>query len=154
MSELIEVIIELSLLNVHDVIFHLHEFISVLGEFFKESDNTCSQSITFGITNFNIFNFSKLNNGTGKVLNVLASFQESIKSNKQSIGGDLPLVLALGFVVKVSVLELVADVNTQGKFVVGFLNRITLDEVEDFLTVYLTAASCDDSVTDFSDDDY
>jgi len=62
------------------------------------------------------------------------------------------LVLRLSFVIEVSIFELVANINTQLELGVSFAEISTLDEAEDLLTVDLSAASLNDCVADFSDE--
>jgi hypothetical protein len=47
------------------------------------------------------------------VHDVLAAFGEGIKANKEGVGGYLPLVFGLSFVVEVGILELGADVKSE-----------------------------------------
>lgn len=56
---------------------------------------------------------TKLGDGTGQVHDVLAAFGEGIKANKEGVGGYLPLVFGLSFVVEVGILELGADVKSE-----------------------------------------
>jgi hypothetical protein len=73
LSEFVEVVIELSLLNIHDVILHLHEFSSRLVELLKDSVDTGSKSFTFGVTDFNLVDAFELDDGLDEMDNVLAS---------------------------------------------------------------------------------
>lgn len=152
LSKFVEIIVELSLLNIHDIIFDFHELILEFLEFFKKSYNTSSQSVTFGVTNFNFLDLTKLNDGASEVLDVLTSLKEGVKSNKESISSNLPLILALSFVLEVGILEFVTDVNAQRKFAVSLFDFFTLYEVEDFLTIDLSTASSNNCIADLSDE--
>jgi hypothetical protein len=66
---------------------------------------------------------------------VLASFRERIKSHEESVGCDFPLVLGLGLILKVSILELGANIKSKGELVVGLLGLFVLNESEDLLTI-------------------
>ena len=73
MSELIEVIIERSLLNVHDVIFDLTEFIDSYLEFSEDLFKTVSKSSTFGVSDLNLIKSLELLDGACEMHDVLAS---------------------------------------------------------------------------------
>lgn len=83
---------------------------------------------------------------------VLAPLGEGVQSHEESIGGDFPLVLSLGFVFKVSVFELGADVQGEDELVMGLLWLLSLDEAKDLLTIDLLVASVDDRVANLTDE--
>ena len=61
LSELEEVIVKLSSLNIHDVIFDLHEFLDSLFEFFVDLFDCLSQGVTLGVTDINLRQLLELN---------------------------------------------------------------------------------------------
>ena len=85
---------------------------------------------------------------------VLASLKEAIKSDEQSVRGDLPLVLGLSLVVKVGILELVANINSKSEAFVSLDSVQCFDKSKDLWSVHLIIALSDDSVTDLSDQHY
>ena len=115
LSELIEVIIESSHFNVHDIIFGLTELIDGCIELRIDLFKTISKSSTFSVSDFDLIKLFELQNGICKMHDVLASFKEAIKSDEQSVGGDLPLVLGLSLVVKVGILEFVANFDSKSE---------------------------------------
>jgi len=58
---------------------------------------------------------------------ILASFKEAIESNEQSVGCDFPLVFGLGLIVKVSILEFVANINDKGEFLMSLFDVTGID---------------------------
>jgi hypothetical protein len=113
--------------------------------------NTSSKSFTFSITNFNLLELVELHDGACQMHDVLASFQERIKSNKQCVCSDLPLIFRLSFVVKICIFEFVTNVKGKRKLIVGFFWLFSFDEAKDFFTTDLANALVDDSVANFSD---
>ena len=111
LSELVEVVVELSSLNVHDVVSDSGELVLCLGELLEDLLNCGSEGLTLGVTDVNFLEGRELDDSGGKVHDVLASLGEGVEADEESVGGDLPLVLGLSFVLKVGILELVADVN-------------------------------------------
>jgi len=87
------------------------------------------------------------------MLNVLASLREGVKSNEESVSGDLPLILGFSFVLEVSILEFGADIEGKNQFLVSLHWLFTLDKCEDLWTINVVSASGDDSITDLSDQD-
>lgn len=87
------------------------------------------------------------------MLDVLASLRERVKSHEKCIGGDLPLVLGLGFVLKVCILELGADIKSKDQLLVSLMWLLTLNEGKDLWSIDIVSASIDDGVADFSDQD-
>jgi len=120
LSELIEVIIESSHFNVHDIIFGLTELIDGRIELSIDLFKTISKSSSFGVSNFDLIELFELQNGVCKMHDVLASLKEAIESDEQSIGGDFPLILRLSLVVKVGIFEFVANINGKSKVFVCF----------------------------------
>jgi len=120
LSELIEVIIESSHFNVHDIIFGLTELIDGRIELSIDLFKTISKSSTFSVSDFDLIELFELQNGVCKMHDVLASLKEAIESDKQSIGGDFPLILRLSLVVKVGIFEFVANINGKSKVFVCF----------------------------------
>jgi len=85
------------------------------------------------------------------VLDVLAALRERVESHKQSVGSDLPLILGLSLVLKVSILEFGADVESKNKLLMCLLRLFTLNEGEDLWTINVVAASVDDGVANLAD---
>lgn len=83
---------------------------------------------------------------------VHAAFGESVKADEESIGGDLPLVLALGFVVEVGILEPGTHVEGQSELLVGLSSVFILDSVENFFAINKSAALGNDRVANFSNE--
>jgi hypothetical protein len=115
LSELIEVIIECSHLDVHDVIFGFTEIVDGSVELTVDLFETISKSSTFGVSDLDLVKLLELQNGVCKMHDVLASLKEAIKSDEQSVGGDLPLVLGLSLVVKVGIFEFVANFDSKSE---------------------------------------
>jgi hypothetical protein len=76
LSELVEVIIESSLFDVHDVVFNLHEVLNGSSELFVDLDDGSRKGLTLGVTNLNLLELLELHDGVGQVHNVLASLLE------------------------------------------------------------------------------
>ena len=73
LSKLVEIIIEHSLFNVHNVVFDLHELIDSNGEFIINLENTSSKSLTFSVTNLNSIKLIEFDDGLGQLHKILAS---------------------------------------------------------------------------------
>jgi len=140
----------MSFFNIHDVVLGADEVFNSLVEFFRDHVFCGSQSFTFRVTNFNAFEFMELDDGARKEDDVLASLLERVKSDKKSVCGDLPLILGLLLVLKVSVFEFGADVQYDSESLVSFMSLIILDMSEDCLGWNGFTASLDDSIADFS----
>ena len=93
----------------------------------------------------------ELHDGACQVHDVLASLRERIKSHEQGVGGDFPLVLGLLLVLIVGILELGADIQSEGKLIIGSFWLISSNESEDGWSINGTSASDDDGVADLSD---
>jgi hypothetical protein len=76
LSELVEVIIESSLFDVHDVVFNLHEVLNGSSELFVDLNDGSRKGLTLGVTNLNLLELLELHDGVGQVHNVLASLLE------------------------------------------------------------------------------
>ena len=83
--ELVNVILELSLLDIHDVIFLLilvdEVFLSFL-EIGVNSFHTCCKLVALGISDFNFIKCSELGDGAGEMCDVLTSLLERVQSNE------------------------------------------------------------------------
>ena len=154
LSKLVEVIIKCSHLDVHDVIFGLTELVDGGIELRVDLFKTVSQSSSFGVSDFDFIKLLELQYGVCKMHDVLASLKEAIKSDKQSVRGDLPLVLGLSLVVKVGILELVANINSKSEAFVSLDSVQCFDKSKDLWSVHLIIALSDDGVTDLSDQHY
>jgi hypothetical protein len=109
LAEVEEIVIEFAALNVHNVVGHGHELFDNNIELVKDLRETLAHGSAFSVTDFDFAQLLELLDGSCQVHDVHASFREGIKTHEKSVGGDLPLVLGLGLVVKVSVLVLGAD---------------------------------------------
>lgn len=86
--------------------------------------------------------------------NVLAPLGEGVQSHEESVGGDFPLVLSLGFVFKVSIFEFGAHVQGEDELVMSLFWLFTLDEAKDLLTIDVLVASGNDRVANLTDENY
>lgn len=84
---------------------------------------------------------------------VLASFDEGIKSNEEGTWGDFPGVLSLSLVVVVGLLKLGAELHAGGELGVGVLRGFVLDVAKDLVAVDLLSALENDGVANLSDED-
>jgi hypothetical protein len=73
LTELVEIVFEFSFLDVHDVIFDLHELFNCLLELVEDLEDGGTQSLTLGITNVDLLEFGELDDRIGQVLDILAS---------------------------------------------------------------------------------
>jgi len=83
----------------------------------------------------------------------MASFKEVVKSDKESIGGQLPLGLGKAFVLEVSVLELGADINGDLELF-GSLSWVAFQKVENSGTGNELSSLLNDSIAYLSDQDH
>jgi hypothetical protein len=147
-----EVIVELSSLNVHDVVGHVGELLDGCLEFGEDLEDRVGQGLTLGVSDVDVLQLVEHDDGVSQVPNVLASLRKGVQSHEESVGGDLPGVLGLGFVLKVGFLELGAHIMGQLQLVVSLLWLLSLDVAEDLLTVDRKSAGSDDCVADLSDE--
>jgi hypothetical protein len=110
--------------------------------------------LSFGVTNLNLLQLVELLDGAGQVHDVLASLREGIESNKESVGGDLPLVLALGLVVEVSLLEASTDLDAESEAVMSLLRVLSSNTLLNAITIDVVVAVKDDLVADLTDEDH
>jgi hypothetical protein len=84
---------------------------------------------------------------------VLASLKEAIESDKQSVCCDFPLVLRLSLVVKVSIFEFVADINSKTKVIICFfgVGSTRFNESKYLRPIHLLIALGDDGIANLSD---
>lgn len=150
------VILELSLLNVHDVIFLfvlIDESLLSLTEIGENCFDTQCEMIALGISNFNLIKCSELGDSVGEMRDVLTSLLERVQSNEESICGDLPLVFGLLLVFIVAHFELPANLKGLLKLFFSNLCLFILNEVKDLFTINEASAPVNDGVTDLSDED-
>lgn len=119
LAELKEVVVELTLLDVKNVVLNEHEIVDSLSKLVEDGKNVGGHGLSLGVTNFDLLELAKLGDGTGQVHDILAALSKGVKTNKESVGGDLPLVFGLALVVEIGVLELRADVKSEGKLLVS-----------------------------------
>jgi hypothetical protein len=120
LTELEEVVLELSALDVHDVELDTSEGLDGSVEFVENAGDRLGHGLTLGVSDLNLLELVELHDGAGQVHDVLASLAEGVEADEESVGGDLPLVLALGLVVEVGFLEASADLDAGGEALVGF----------------------------------
>jgi len=135
LAELEEVIVELSLLNVKDVVLNRGELGDGHTEFLKDGLDVGRHDLALSVADLNFLQLVKLGDCAGQVHDVLATFSEGIKTHKQRIGADLPLVLGLAFVVEVGVFESGADFEAHRQFAVCFTCSGLFNQVEDLGTI-------------------
>lgn len=152
MAELEEVVIEFALLDVENVVLDQHKVFHGFGELDVDLHDVGSHRLALGITNFNLLQLAELRDCTSQVHDVLAALGEGVKTHKQGIGGDLPLVLRLAFVLKVGVLEFGADVESKRQLLVRIEGLFVLDGLEDLAAVNSGATLLNDRVADLSDE--
>lgn len=112
LAELVEVVIEGSLFNVHDVVGDLHELLDGNIELSVDLDDGVGKSLTLGVTDLNLLKLLELDHSVGQVHDVLASLLEGIQSNKESVLSDFPLTSDLSLVLMVGLLELGAGIKS------------------------------------------
>jgi hypothetical protein len=88
------------------------------------------------------------------VHDVLASLGEGVEADEESVGGDLPLVLALGLVVEVSLLEASTDLDAESQAVMSVTGGLADDAFLNAVSVNKVVAVEDNLVTDLSDEDH
>lgn len=120
-SELVKIVIELLVLNVHNVVIQGLELVHSLLEFHEDLLQSFSQGFTLGTSEFNLSQLVELHDGVGQMQNVVTSFKEGIQSHKQGIGGQLPGVLSFGLILEIGIFELSAHINGGGQFFTGFI---------------------------------
>jgi hypothetical protein len=86
----------------------MHELFNSLVELIKDLHNRCSELLALGITDFDLLELVELNDGAGKVHNILAALLERVEAHEEGICCNLPLVSTLGLtlVFKVGILKL------------------------------------------------
>ena len=62
LSEREEVLVEVSLLDVHDVVLDGRELVNSLGELIEDPKDSGGQGLTFGVTNVNLLQLAELDN--------------------------------------------------------------------------------------------
>lgn len=152
LAEVEEIVVKFASLNVHDVIVDLHEVLNDDFEFVENLSEGLAHGSTLGVTDFDFLELLELLDSASQVHDVHAAFGESVKADEESVGGDLPLVLALGLVVEVGILEPGAHVQGQCELLVGLSSVLILDSVEDFLAINKSAALGNDGVADLSNE--
>jgi len=146
-----EVVIKLTLLDVKDVVLDEHEVLNSFGELVEDSHDVSGHGLALGVTNFNLLQLAKLVDSASQVHDVLAALRKGIKAHKERVGGDLPLVLALGLVLEVCILELGAHIEGKGQLLVSIPALLVLDGFEHFVSVNSRAALLNDSIADLAD---
>lgn len=135
MAELEEVIVELSLFNVEDVVLNRGELGDGHTEFLEYGLDVGRHDLALSIADLNLLQLVELSDCAGQVHDVLTTFSEGIKTHKQRIGADFPLVLGLAFVVEVGVFESGADFEAHRQFTVCFTCCGLFNQVEDLGTI-------------------
>mmetsp|Transcript_9277 Transcript_9277/g.10102 ORF Transcript_9277/g.10102 Transcript_9277/m.10102 type:complete len:229 (+) Transcript_9277:1035-1721(+) len=88
------------------------------------------------------------------MLNILTTFREGIQTDEQGIGGDGPGIVGLGFIVKVGLFELGANVEGQTQFIASLTGGIILDQGENIMSTDKFAGLYNESIANFSDQHY
>lgn len=153
-SELIKIVIELFVLNVHNVVIQGLELVHSFLEFHEDLLQSFSQGFTLGTSEFNLSQLVELHDGVSQMQNVVASFKEGIQSHKQSIGGQLPSVLSFGFILEISIFELSTHINCGGQFFTGFISFFAGNQLENGGSGHVFFGLGDDGVADLSDQDH
>ena len=71
--ELVEVVLELSLFDIHDIVGNGGELGLGISELFEDLLDCLREGLTLGVTNFNLLEGRELDDGRSKVHDVLAS---------------------------------------------------------------------------------
>jgi hypothetical protein len=150
LSELVEVIIESSLFNVHDIILNLHESFNGRIELLEDLDDGSGKSLSFSVTNLNLLKLLELHDGVGQMHNVLASLLERVQSDEECILGDFPLASDLSLVLMVGFLEFGTSVESLLEIGVSKMRLLILDEGKDLLLIDEVSAPINDCVGDLS----
>lgn len=77
-SELVKIVIELFVLNIHNVVIQGLELIHSLLEFHEDLLQSFSQGLTLGTSEFNLSQLIELHDSVCQMQNVVASFKEGI----------------------------------------------------------------------------
>jgi len=85
LTELEEVVVKLTDLNVKNVIFDLHELVDSLIELVKNDQDGVTKDLTLGVTNLNLGELVELDDGSSEMHDVLASLREAVKTHEQGI---------------------------------------------------------------------
>jgi hypothetical protein len=120
-SELVEIVIELLVLNIHDIVVKSLELIHSLLELHKNLLKSFSKGFSLGASELDLGQLVELHNGVGQMEDVVATFEERVESYEQGVGGEFPGVLGLGLVLEIGIFELGADVDGGGEFFTGFV---------------------------------
>jgi len=91
-----------------------------------------------------------LNNGAGKMHNVLAPLRERVQSYEKSVSSNFPLILRDLLILEIAHLELSAYIESLSKLIIGDLWLFTRDESKDGWSINIASASINDSVADLS----
>jgi hypothetical protein len=153
LTELEEVVIELVDLDVHNVEADFHELKNGRVEFLLNGLNVGGHLLSFGVTDLDLLQLVELLDGTSQVHDVLASLGEGVETDKESVGGDFPLVLALGLVVEVSLLEASANLDAELEAAVGLMGSLSCNRFLNAVAINVVVAIEDNLVADLADED-
>ena len=153
LTELEEVVIELVDLDVHNVEADFHELVNSQVEFRLNGLDAGGHLLSFGVTNLDLLQFVELLDGTSQVHDILASLGEGVEADKESVGGDFPLVLALSLVVEVSFLETSTHLDAELEASVSLMRSLSCDAFFDAVAINVGVAVKDNLVADLTDED-
>ena len=85
LAELEEVIVKLTLLNVHNVISDRCELVTGLDELSQNGSDRVGQGLTLSVSDLDLVKLHELLNGASQLHNILAAFLETIKANKERV---------------------------------------------------------------------
>ena len=83
----------------------------------------------------------------------MAALRESIETDEEGVRSNLPGLLGLPLVVKVSILKGAADIKSKSELSMSLRSLLVPNRTEDELSVNSSPALRDHCVTDLSDED-
>ena len=152
MAELEEVVVELSLLDVEDVVLDCGELADGDAEFLEDGLDVSGHDLALGVADLDLLKLIELGDCSGQVHDVLATFSKGVQTHEERVGRDLPLVLGLALVIEVGVFESGADFETHRQLRVSFTGSSLFDQIKDLGAIDGRPALLDDSVADLSDE--
>ena len=86
-SEGVEIFVEFFLRNIHDIVFDLCEGLDCVFKFLRNLHYAFGKGFTLGSSEFYTVKFVELFNGVAEMEDVVASFEERIKADEESVCG-------------------------------------------------------------------
>jgi len=93
LAELEELIFEFSAFDIHDIEFNCGESVNRCVELLEDPGNGLGHSLSLCVSDLNLLELVELHDSACQVHDVLAPLGEGIKSDKERVSGDFPLVL-------------------------------------------------------------